>query len=91
MRIFPAITEPEHTKILLDIYGRKKHLDGLNKQINKIAQLNHDLIKQEKLGPYKDPNIIQEKKAAIMKEEEKLMSSHKDLCIKREQLTNDCS
>jgi hypothetical protein len=31
MRIFPAITEPEHTKILLDIYGRKKHLDGVNK------------------------------------------------------------
>jgi hypothetical protein len=45
MRIFPPITEPEHTKILLDIYGRKKHLDEVNKQINKIASLNHDLIK----------------------------------------------
>ena len=27
MRIFPAITEPEHTQILLDIYERRKQLD----------------------------------------------------------------
>jgi len=68
MRIFPAITEPEHTKILLDIYGRKKHLDGVNKQVNKIAALHHELIRQERLGPYRDEHDIAEKREAIAKE-----------------------
>ena len=41
MRIFPSITEPEHTKILLDIYLRRKHLEVLAKQVNRIADWNH--------------------------------------------------
>ena len=41
MRIFPSITEPEHTKILLDIYLRRKHLEGMAKQVNRIAEWNH--------------------------------------------------
>lgn len=69
MRIFPAITEPEHTKILLDIYGRRKHLDSVNKHVNKIAAVNHELIRQERLGQYKDEKIINGKKEAIAKEE----------------------
>ena len=65
MRIFPSITEPEHTKILLDIYLRRKHLEGMAKHVNRIAEWNHALIQQERLGPCRDENIINERKEDI--------------------------
>jgi hypothetical protein len=69
MRIFPAITEPEHSQILFEIYGRRKHLDEMSERVNKIATLYHELIEQERLGMCKDQTIIAEKKEQIAREE----------------------
>lgn len=83
MRIFPSITEPEHTQILLDIYGRRKHLDGVAEKVHKIYELNHVLNEQERLGPCRDQDIINEKKNEIAKEEHHLWKQHKELVFKR--------
>lgn len=91
MRIFPSITEPEHTQILLDIYSRRKHLDGVAERVSKISGLHHNLIEQERLGPQRDPDIINERKSDIKKEEIKLWNSHKELIMKRQIQTRDCS
>jgi hypothetical protein len=65
MRIFPPITEPENIEILLDIHGRRKHLEGVAKHVLTIAKLNHELMEQERLGPNRDNNFIEDRKREI--------------------------
>jgi hypothetical protein len=41
MRVFPPMTEPEYTKIIIDFYSSRKLLGLVTKHMDKIFSLNH--------------------------------------------------
>lgn len=91
MRIFPSITEPEHTKVLFGLYLRSKHLEGLTRHVNRVADKNHKLIQQERLGSCREEGIIKQLRAEILKEEEEMWNDHIGYCGKRRHQARDCS
>ena len=48
MRLFPNITDSSYYLLVLDIYARKKHLDGFGALMDDIAEKYNLLIKTER-------------------------------------------
>lgn len=85
MRMFPPVTEPEHTKIQLDVVQKRRFWEFLQKEMDKIESLNYQLIQEERLDQAKDPQKIAQLKEDIKKAEAYMWDKYKDACIKREQ------
>jgi hypothetical protein len=44
MRMFPSITEPEYTKIIIDSSQGRRLLSNIQKNMDKITELHHKMI-----------------------------------------------
>ena len=91
IRCSPNLTDPEHTKLLLDIFTRRKHLEGQAKLLDKIAQKNRELIRLERLGDQRPENNIKELRDEILKDEQKMWATHGEFCQCRVQQAKEFS